>query len=730
MSVNLRHAPLTVLEVLEQLFPRPVATDVPSDETPSSDEPPPYEAWPLPSELPIEHGSDKAFADTAIDIDLRQPYTAPPISPFDLFAITAQLLELSGAYHHVVPSFPIAAGSSRPRRLIQLTRDELSECARLAKVWRRPFPNGNDESQLRVRARKLRPMLVLWDTLIGRYGNAAVLQLDTDPDGGKEESPGWWRIALKLMIIADDTAEGVGFELVHHSIVEDRLWFMDKLEAQLDTTAGKPARKTVFADGTEPDAAATVEVTTGTRGASDDEVGIAVAGGASESAYSDPNKTPFDEWWTSLSGARQEVVCVLPKARTAAVGCTLRSLSHHLALLPPRGIASAKWVPAYRGVERSPLPASSQFNVLLVPFPFTVTAEEFAVSIDPGPIDDGWGTFIVRQTWRHGYGGPFRRVHIIQMLADFVASLAREAVRKHGADRIDAIVFPELALDAKLYRGLLHELPKRLPSLRLLVSGLSINDHGRHGNYVAVSSLHQPGIAFGTVREKHHRWKLDRAQIEAYGLQGRLDPRRGWWEDIDLLKRRIDFSVFHQRSVLAAMICEDLARVDPCQEILRSVGPNLVIALLMDAPQLPTRWPARYATVLAEDPGSSVLTLTSRGLMTHQWLMALENDVKPPPKIDPVIALWRDSDSGIAQPITCPYEAHGVWLKLWGRPTLDQTIDGRRDSSAVGWTLAQHRPLSIPEVDRRFGILLGDEDLRLRRRLLADASANNPHDHP
>jgi hypothetical protein len=33
---------------------------------------------------------------------------------------------------------------------------------------------------------------------------------------------------------------------------------------------------------------------------------------------------------------------------------------------------------------------------------------------------------------------------------------------------------------------------------------------------------------------------------------------------------------------MCALICEDLARPDPVAEIVRTVGPNLVIALLME----------------------------------------------------------------------------------------------------------------------------------------------------
>ncbi len=49
----------------------------------------------------------------------------------------------------------------------------------------------------------------------------------------------------------------------------------------------------------------------------------------------------------------------------------------------------------------------------------------------------------------------------------------------------------------------------------------------------------------------------------------------------------------------------------PLRTVIRSVGPNLVIVLLMDGPQLVRRWPGKYATVLSDDPGSAVLTVTS-----------------------------------------------------------------------------------------------------------------------
>jgi 5-methylcytosine-specific restriction enzyme A len=69
---------------------------------------------------------------------------------------------------------------------------------------------------------------------------------------------------------------------------------------------------------------------------------------------------------------------------------------------------------------------------------------------------------------------------------------------------------------------------------------------------------------------------------------------------------------------------------------MRSVGPNLVVALLMDGPQLTARWPARYASVLADDPGSSVLTLTSLGMC----LRSRSTTAPAAPKEFPVVFLF------------------------------------------------------------------------------------------
>lgn len=114
---------------------------------------------------------------------------------------------------------------------------------------------------------------------------------------------------------------------------------------------------------------------------------------------------------------------------------------------------------------------------------------------------------------------------------------------------------------------------------------------------------------------KHHRRQLDKSQIERYGLSGVLEANRIWWESIKIPKRRVSFLNVGDRMTISHLICEDLARQDPIAELVRHVGPTLVVTILTDGPQLKNRWSARYATVLADDPGCSVITLTSIGMV-------------------------------------------------------------------------------------------------------------------
>ena len=174
--------------------------------------------------------------------------------------------------------------------------------------------------------------------------------------------------------------------------------------------------------------------------------------------------------------------------------------------------------------------------------------------------------------------------------------------------------------------------------------------------------------------------------MQSYGLTG-LDQTKSWWERLDILSRSLDLLVYRGKSTLTTLICEDLARVDPCQAVVRAVGPNLLIALLMDGPQIGERWPGRYATVLAEDPGTSVLSLTSFGLMARQNRLGKFGQSSS-------IALWKDEKNG-PQKLELHRNAEAMVLELTPALKQERTLDGRLDDGlSLRWEYKRHVQVS------------------------------------
>ena len=101
---------------------------------------------------------------------------------------------------------------------------------------------------------------------------------------------------------------------------------------------------------------------------------------------------------------------------------------------------------------------------------------------------------------------------------------------------------------------------------------------------------------------------------------------------------------------------------------MRSVGPSLVYAPLLDGPQLNSRWAARYASVMADDPGSAVLTLTSFGMAQRS---------RPGGRAaSPVVALWKDPVRG-AREIALESGAEGILLTVCAEQRMRWSADGR-----------------------------------------------------
>jgi len=384
-------------------------------------------------------------------------------------------------------------------------------------------------------------------------------------------------------------------------------------------------------------------------------------------------------------------VCVQPKTRTAQLGSTLRSLSHHLALLPSVGEVKTSFELSLTEESATTDPSVKPLNILVVPFPYRIrgscfqgTDSSVTTSAQNEATPDA-RYFMLEQKWLTN--GRRKLTH--DELGGFLVDLIRSAEREVGV--VHALVLPEGALDGRLDRKIADYLAART-HLEIFISGtLSRAPRNRSfdENQVYSAIFFKHAVYRQWRQTKHHRWRLDRGQVNRYHLGHVLDPGLTWWEKINISNRQCFFHVFRQGACLATLVCEDLARIDPVQTVLRSVGPNLVVALLMDGPQWERRWPGRYATVLADDPGSAVLTVTSLGMVRRS--------VMPGEKAPKEIALWKDA-SGYAQELKLPKGAHGLLLTVSGTWVTNFTMDGRSDKkSTLSLSLSGVRDVSHPD---------------------------------
>lgn len=461
-------------------------------------------------------------------------------------------------------------------------------------------------------------VVALWTALLDAWSMSVSAPIS-------DRLPGWCHAALELLAIADEASAGIGFV---------------PRKDGTPISAGVVARH--FA---------------------------APRPGASTGAWRTPS--------TLCKAVPPEQCCVQPKSRTPQVGCTLRSLSHNLALLPAIGEVTTSYYV-------SPAPMTGEaLNLLLVPFPYEVD-DGFVVG---GTVSrrEGWGHFEVSQTW------------LPSQSADRVSSFLRALVQSAGSQsgrKVHGVVLPELALGKADADAVAERLARS--GLRIFITGaLARRRRGEPAWNGVMTYLFQDGkVLTQWSQAKHHRWRIEKNQVESYGLK--LDPRvRSWWERIDVANRLLTFYAFHEGATLATLVCEDLARVDPVQPALRAVGPNLLIAILMDGPQLPGRWSGKYATALAEDPGTSVLTLTSAGLVDRSNATFARHaaasghhrrgSAAPAPSKAPerTIALWMEADG---KPTTIALEkgSHAVLLGLSVYPSSEEfTMDRRGDHGAT-----------------------------------------------
>lgn len=413
-------------------------------------------------------------------------------------------------------------------------------------------------------------------------------------------------------------------------------------------------------------------------------------------AYKGPDETFMVNLPTSLCCVvPPDRAIVLPKANTATVGCTIRSLSHYLALLPPKSILTPSWTwtsTTDRSTSKVDAAVPYDVRLLLVPFPYTVRADSFRLSSKQGKYGNGYNIpayFSLIQRW---LDGPDGQISGEQMARELFLPLIQEAQAQSGSVP-NGIVLPECALSTDVAEQLVLALKDS--GIEFLITGvLDVDaDTGKAYNR-AQTFVMREGEEGAVLRQqdKHHRWRLDRSQVDRYALDfDKNHENDQWWEDIEVSNRQLPFIGLRKDMSITTLICEDLARADPAMGVIRAVGPNLVIALLMDGPQLGLRWPGRYATVLAEDPGSAVLSFTCAGMVDRSnWVESRPANA---------IGLWRDAGAGgRTQEIGLPQGSLGVVLTLVSTKKRQTTLDGRSDQElARKLTLRNIVPLFLAD---------------------------------
>jgi hypothetical protein len=367
-----------------------------------------------------------------------------------------------------------------------------------------------------------------------------------------------------------------------------------------------------------------------------------------------------------------QMICVLPRIRTPQTGISFRSMSHHLALWPKDEVTPV-WnlLPLHQSQKDA-----ERFNLLLIPFPYEIRREQFKESktrrCGRHHLPDDYGCF--------SYNPADALKWATKDLPKLLAA-TRDKLRKSKnseikrSPEIHGVILPECALSSEALFWKVYDVVQTHFPNAFLIAGLGELGKGAvpgsNAAYFAAPVHGQADTAIFVKQFKHHRWQLEKYQIDGYRLKD-FDVTNKYWEHIELHPRRLNFFALKKWLTCTVLICEDLARQEPAARLVRSVGPNLLVALLLDGEQIEKRWPARYASVLAEDPGSSVLTITSLG-------MALLN--KHSNRSKPSIALWRDSKK--TWPIEMPADAKGMVLSLKRDKSDEFSTDGRKKSASA-----------------------------------------------
>ena len=366
---------------------------------------------------------------------------------------------------------------------------------------------------------------------------------------------------------------------------------------------------------------------------------------------------------------------VLPKMRTPQSGLSLRSLSHHLTFHVTEVEIMWRTFPWLNNDKQS-------LNVLAVPYPSQIDQTNFEI------VEDNYHS--VRY-----FKGKIKENEIEEnILINSLVNEVKNGIENHN--EIDIIVLPEMALNETTYNRLLNTFAKystedkgfiQLPIIIAGVIKQTEKNTERENRFEPFHNEARIATFFGGkwyyIRQrKHHRWHLERNQILQYKLEGYFPTDRNWFELSTISQRKLTVLTPNSWLALSSLICEDLAQQEPIGDVIRGIGPTLLMALLSDGPQLTHRWSARYASVLADDPGTAVLSLTSKGMAHRSQRIeafgASDNNNHTDDKADIVIGLWKDMIKGWKE-LYLPLNKQALLFTISATFKEEFTLDGRTD---------------------------------------------------
>ena len=288
-------------------------------------------------------------------------------------------------------------------------------------------------------------------------------------------------------------------------------------------------------------------------------------------------------WKIDFSFSQNPYFKIFPKLRTVQSGININNLSHNLCLITSETEINWSWD------ETLGRDKIRELNILIIPWPFKINGSYFSEY----QLNKNTKSNILHKN-THGY---FKFDIDEEFNSDLLIHFFEEGLKTNG--KINIIVFPESSLTLDEYDEINGKLDiyceaneiKVRPYILAGIRELNCND-GFADNYLLLATKNDKDRANKKViakQHKHHRWALDTNQISMYKLARQLSPNKKWWEAVNINDRKQNIHIIEDWISICPLICEDLARQDPVANVIRALGPNLVICLLLDGPQLQQR---------------------------------------------------------------------------------------------------------------------------------------------